>query len=385
MKKTILVFTGGGITAALNSTLYGVITEAQKKGFKILGGIEGWKSLLSGGKIMDLTKKDVSVLQVHGGTFLRSSRTNPLKEKKGIDQLKVRIKELSLGAIIAIGGDDTLCAALDVSKKINIPIVGIPKTVDNDLSGTYWCPGFPTAASKVISIAKQIKEDAAYGLKRIFLLETIGMKAGWIPAATCLSDPDLIVVPEKKVSLDSLLKSIGQKYKDNGGYALVVIAEEVRFKEGIKGIDDNQLDKFRKESRQNFISISLREQIKRELGIYSQCVIIRNYLQSGQPIEIDRKFAIKLGRKAINSINQGETGVMSCINKQGGLKNEFSVDAIPLEKVVGEKNRRLLDESFFEFEKFQATNKMRDYISSFIEKEFEDVAYKKLQKRITNL
>ncbi|MFA6392415.1 MAG: 6-phosphofructokinase [Patescibacteria group bacterium] len=381
-KKTIITFTGGGLAAALNATLYGAVISAQKKGYKVLGGIEGWKSLLNGGKVIDLTGMDLSVLKNQGGTFLRSSRTNPLKEEKGIDQLKKRVKELGIDAIVAIGGDDTMSAAYEVSKQLAIPVIGLPKTVDNDLAGTYWAPGFPTAASKIIDITKQVKEDAAYALKRVFLVETIGMKAGWIPAASCLADPDLIVVPEREVSLDSLMQAIETKYKSNGDYATVVIAEEVRFDRAVSGISDNQKDKFRKESRQNFISIGLREKIKEELGIYAQCIIPRNYLQTGAPIDIDREFAIKLGEHAIELLAKGDSGKMCCIVRPNESKKEFEIDSVLLEKVFGEENQHVLDDSLFDFQNFQVKEKMREYISSFVEANDVNQEYLNLQNKI---
>ncbi|MBU0612918.1 6-phosphofructokinase [Patescibacteria group bacterium] len=382
---TIITFTGGGLAAALNATLYGVISTAQKKGYRILGGIEGWKSLLNDGKVIDLTDTNLDTLRLHGGTFLRSSRTNPFKEDNGIEQLKKRIEELDIDAIVAIGGDDTLGAAYGVSEQLDIPVIGLPKTVDNDLAGTYWTPGFPTTASKIISITKQAKEDAAYALKRVFLVETIGMKAGWIPAASCLADPDLIVVPEKEVKLDSLLEAIESKYKQNGEYATVVIAEEVRFDKDVSGVSDNQNDKFREKSRQNFISISLREKIKKELGIYAQCIIPRNYLQTGAPIKIDQEYAIKLGKYAVELLEKGESGKMCCISRPDELKKEFSVDSISLEKVTGKENHRVLDNSLFDFESFQVTEKMREYVSSFIEVDDVNQEYKNLQKQIIEI
>jgi 6-phosphofructokinase 1 len=380
--KTIITFTGGGLAAALNATLYGVVIAAQKKGYKVLGGIEGWKSLLDGGKFIDLTDLDLSVLKHQGGTFLRSSRTNPLKEVNGINQLKKKVKELGIDAIVAIGGDDTMSAAYEVSRELSMPVIGLPKTVDNDLAGTYWSPGFPTAASKIINITKQVKEDAAYALKRIFLVETIGMKAGWIPAASCLANPDLIVAPEREVSLDSLLQAIEKKYKSNGEYATVVIAEEVRFDRAVSGISDNQKDKFRKESRQNFISIGLREKIKEELGIYAQCIIPRNFLQTGIPIDIDKEYAVKLGEQAVRMIENGDTAKMGCIVRPDESRKEFEISSVLLEKVFGEENQHVLDDSLFDFQKFQVKDKMREYVSSFIEMDAENQEYSDLQNTI---
>lgn len=381
-KKTIITFTGGGLAAALNATLYGVIFSAQKKGYRVLGGIEGWKCLMNGGKVVDLSDMDLSVLKNQGGTFLRSSRTNPMKEEKGIDQIKNRVKELGIDAIVAIGGDDTMSAAYEVSKQLSIPVIGLPKTVDNDLSGTYWSPGFPTAAKKIIDITKQIKSDAAYALKRVFLIETIGMKAGWIPAASCLADPDLIVVPEREVAIDSLMQVIENKYRSNGEYVTVVIAEEVRFDRAVSGISDNQKDKFRKESRQNFISIGLREKIKEDLGIYAQCVIPRNFLQTGMPIAIDRDYAIMLGEHAVEILEKGDSGKMCCIVRPDISKNQFKIDSLSLEKVFGADNTHLLDDSLFDFASFQVTEKMREYVSSFIKIDGDNQEYLDLQDRI---
>lgn len=381
-KRTIITFTGGGLAAALNATLFGVISTSQKKGYKVLGGIEGWKSLLNSGKVIDFTNTDLSVLQSHGGTILRSSRTNPLKEENGIKQLKNRIEELGINAIVAIGGDDTLGAAYEVSEQLDIPVIGLPKTVDNDLAGTYWTPGFPSTASKIISITRQAKEEAAYALKRVFLVETIGMKAGWIPAASCLANPDLIVVPEREVSLESLLQAIEKKYKDNNGYATIVIAEEVRFDKEVSGISDNQKDKFRKKSRQNFISISLREKIKEEFGIYAQCIIPRNYLQTGMPVKIDQKYAIQLGKYAVELLEKGKSGRMCCIIRPDESKKEFTIDSISLKKVAGKENHKVLDESLFNFESFQVTEKMKEYISSFIDFDNIDQEYEDLKNQI---
>src|SRR3989338_694497 len=159
---TILTFTGGGIAPALNPTLYGIVTEAKKRGIRVLGGIRGWASLLEGGQIVDLTDIDPAPLSNQGGTLLRSSRTNPFKREGNREQIEKTLRAQGIDAIIAIGGDDTLGAAHRVHKEWNFPIVGIPKTVDNDLDGTYWTPGFPSAAQFTAQQTYDIKTHGAY-------------------------------------------------------------------------------------------------------------------------------------------------------------------------------------------------------------------------------
>ena len=170
-KKTILVFNGGGLAPALNPTLYGVITKAKKQGFKILGGMYGWASLLDNGRIVDLTKLNIEPIKNIGGTFLRSSRTNPFNVKDGVTQLKDKIKEHKIDYLVAIGGNDTMGAAERLFREENLPIIGIPKTIDNDLPETYFTPGFPSAAFYFSSYVKEIREDAAYALSRIYIIE----------------------------------------------------------------------------------------------------------------------------------------------------------------------------------------------------------------------
>ncbi|PIS42669.1 MAG: hypothetical protein COT24_02340 [Candidatus Kerfeldbacteria bacterium CG08_land_8_20_14_0_20_40_16] len=381
MQKTILVFTGGGITAALNSTLYGVITEAQKKGFKILGGLNGWKCLLEEGKIVDLTDKDVSSLPDHGGTFLSSARTNPLKEENGIEKVKENIDRYKIDTIIPIGGDDTIGAAREVYEKYHIPVVAVPKTVDNDLSGTYFTPGFPSAAHKMQILAKELKEDAAYGLKRVILLETLGKIAGWVAAAAVYGGADLILIPEKEVKLVSFLEKLDAVNKKNGGYAVVSMTEEVRFGK-IAGIEDSQPDTFGFQ-RQNLVSLSLREKIKSELNIDAKIVMPRNYIQTGPPTKIDREIGIELGKKAVDLLAAGEAGLMSTVVRPDEKSTELKVDKVSLDKVVGEKNYRNMDENFFDFDNFMVKDEFYHYMEPLIERIEDQDDYQELIKLLT--
>lgn len=380
-QKTIIAFTGGGITAALNSTLYGITKEAQKRGYKVLGGIGGWKCLLEEGNIVDLTNKDVSSLPNHGGTFLGSSRTNPINEDKGIEKVKETIEKYNIDTIIPIGGDDTIGAARQVYKEFQIPVIAVPKTVDNDLSGTYFTPGFPSAARKMQILTKELKEDAAYGLKRIILLETMGKNAGWVAASAFYGEADLILIPEKEIKIASFLDKLQKAHDKNGGYAVVSMTEEVRF-DKVTGIEDSQPDTFGFQ-RQNLVSLGLREKIKSELGIDAKIVMPRNYIQTGPPTEVDRKIGIELGENAVSLLAGGEAGLMSTVVRPDDKSTDLKVDKVSLDEVVGEENYRDIKEDMFDFDNFMVKDEFGYYMEPLIEEIKDEDNYKELIKSIT--
>lgn len=379
--KTILVFTGGGVAPALNPTLYGVINGAKKEKAKILGGIFGWASLLDDGKIIDLDKLNIEPIEDVGGTILRSSRTNPFKIENGIGQIKKNIKKHKIDYIIAIGGDDTLGAARRLVEEENLPIIGIPKTIDNDLSGTYFTPGFPSAAHYISSFAKEIKIDAAYALQRIFVIEVMGMHAGWLSASASYGWADLIIPPEKEIKLDNFFTLLEKKYKENGNFATVAISQEAKIEGGICGIVDDQKDLFGV-TRHELICVNLKQEIKKRLDIDSKILLPGNWLETGKPIEIDKKFAIELGEKAIELIKEGKIGFMANLVRPNPKSLEIKIDSINLGDVVGENKYRNLPDEYFDYNNLKVTEKFYDYMKPILGKYEAQNEYLKLIKKI---
>ncbi|MFH1598223.1 MAG: 6-phosphofructokinase [Patescibacteria group bacterium] len=379
-KETILVFTGGGLAPALNPTLYGVIKEARKFGYRILGGMYGWASLSKNGRIIDLTKLNVESIKKRGGTFLRSSRTNLYKVEGGLEQLKGKLKEQKIDHLIAIGGDDTLGAARKLYKNEKINIVGIPKTIDNDLSGTYWSPGFPSAAHYTAQYTKEVREDAAYSLSRIFIIEVLGRKSGWITASAYYGGSDVIIVPpERKVDIKNFLDKLVKRYAKNGNFAVVVISEEADFGKSVRGVWQDQKDSFGIR-RKSLTGVALRDIISSQTGIDTKVLIPGNYIQAGEPIKIDRDVAVKLGQRAVNLVNQKKFGRMSCVVKKG---KAIEVDDIDLAKVVGKNNLKVLDDSYFDFKNFRPKQKLLDYFEPILGKyQTPDPEYYKLIAKI---
>lgn len=383
MAKTILILTGGGLSPAFNSLLYGTIKEAQKKKWRILGGLFGWASLLDGGQIIDLTDFNVNLIKDLGGTFLRSSRTNPFKIPEGTHQIISNIKKNKIDVVIAVGGDDTLGAASLLYKEKQIPVVGVPKTIDNDLSETYWTPGYPSAAWYLADYTRRIKMHAAYALSRTFVIEVPGFKSGWVAAASAFGGADIILPPEKIINCSKLIQDINDTYSANGNYATVVISQYARFDEPITGIADNQFDQYNT-MRHSFIGLSFTDFLKKELKMDIRSLHPGNYLEAVDPIELDRKISVALGEKAVDLAENSQFNLAVVVKRDDWANNALAVGTAALEDMVGKGRYKFLDEEMFDFEKLKVTDKFKNYLSPVFA-DFTDEKmrrYSELQKEI---
>ncbi len=382
--KKLLVFTGGGMTRALNPTLYGIISAAKKNNIKVLGGIHGWACLLDEGKIIDLSDVNIELIKNIGGSFLRSSRTNPFNISDGIKQVKNNLKRLDIDYIVAIGGDDTNGAARNLWEKEKIKIIGCPKTIDNDLSATYWTPGFPSAAEAISEFVSRVKRDAAYGLKRIFVIETLGGHAGWVAAASSYGGADVILPPEKKFNLEKVLKIIKKKYEENHHFAVVVLTNETHFDKNIGQFKDTQKDNFGIQ-RHEFVAIGLKQEIEKKYNLPVKALMPGHHVEAGNPSPIDQQFAIELGEKAIELIKNNKFGYMPCIKRPNWKSIKIIVDSIELKKVVGKGNYRKLTSEYFDFNNLQVKNKFYDYMEPILGQYSQpDKEYYNLQKLLRN-
>ncbi|HPV70807.1 MAG TPA: 6-phosphofructokinase [Candidatus Magasanikbacteria bacterium] len=383
-KKTVFILTGGGLSPAFNSLLCGAIKEAQEKNWKILGGLYGWASLLDNGQITDLTNFDTNIIKNLGGTFLRSSRTNPFKIPNGIEQITENIKKLGVDAIVVIGGDDTLGAASLLFQEKQIPTVGIPKTIDNDLSETYWTPGYPSAAWQLADYTRRIKIHAAYALSRLFIIEVPGFKSGWIAASSAFGGADIILPPEKVINCSSVIKAISQKYSANGNYATVVISQYARFDEPITGITDDQFDQYNT-MRRSFIGLSFTEFLKKEIKIDIKNLHPGNFLEAIDPIEIDRELSLALGQKAINLVAENQSNIAVCLKRDDWTKTKIEISTASLNNMVGKGRYKFLNEEMFDFENFTVKQKFFDYLApvfpNYPEQQIKD--YCTLQNKLT--
>lgn len=313
-KKTICLFTGGGVAPALNASLYGTIKKARQLNWRVLGGKYGWRSVMADGEILDLKNLKIKKIENIGGTFLGTSRTNPLRYKDGVKQILVRMKKYRIDYLIPIGGDDTLGAAKILWKKYKIPLSGIPKTIDNDLAGTYFTPGFPTAACSLISFVKAIVNNAKATKNKIHIIECMGGSAGWLASCAALGGADMIVIPEQKTDLKKFLRILKIKYQKNKGYAVVVLAHQANFGKKIKAQYFEKKDEYGI-TRPLFLSLSLKEGIEKVLNCEIKIAVPGNFLSAANPTPFDKKYAIQLGKTTIDLLTKNKLGYISCVKR----------------------------------------------------------------------
>ncbi|MBU1130585.1 6-phosphofructokinase [Patescibacteria group bacterium] len=378
MKKTknILVLTGGGLSPSLNPTLYGVITATRRYNYKILGGVSGWASLVQNGKIINLTNFDIESIKRRGGNFLRSSRTNPFKVKNGLNNLKDKLAKYNIEGVIAIGGDDTLGAAAKLYQKEKFPVVGLPKTVDNDLPLTYFSPGFPSAAYYTAKLIAETKEDAAYTYSRVYIVELYGAKAGWLACSAALGGADIIIPPEWQFKLNDILTLVKKKYEANGNYCVIAVSREANIT-GIKGAPDRQPDGFSK-PRKEYVCLPLQDKIQSRLGLTTKIIIPMNYVQSGNPIKLDMEIGHKLGRFGVELIKNKKYGCVAVIDY---AKGKFTIKEIASNKfLIKTKN---MGSNMFNQKTMQPTEIYLKYLKTLIgDYNFIDKNYQKLQQKI---
>lgn len=363
---------------ALNATLFGIIREAQRRKFRILGGMYGWASLGRNGRMVDLTKMNVASISQIGGTFLRSSRTNLVRQPDGVQIIKERMKQWKVDALVPVGGNDTLGAAKILSEH-GVAIIGVPKTIDNDLEATYWTPGYPSAARYMADFVREIRDDAAYALSRIFIIESPGRDSGWLAAAGAMGGADVIVPPERKVSRKNFLAALRRRYEANGNFAVAVVAEHARFDDPtIQGKASDQVDEFGVK-RVNFITVGLRDLIKNSLGIDSKALVPANFFETGRPFPEDRTVAEQLGRHAVELISRDISGRMVSVRRRG---NRLDVTDVPLAAAV--KRDRVLDDTYFDFKNFRPKTKFFNYLAPAFPSDYRrrDSAYLKLLRRL---
>src|ERR687888_1055443 len=189
------VLTGGGDAPGLNAAIRGMARRSFQKGFQVTGIKNGWAGVLGAGDMEDLTPTSVRGILPLGGTILGTSRTNPLKEKDGIAQIIRLLRNRKIDGLVAIGGDDTLSVAAAMSDA-GFPVVGVPKTIDNDLSVTEFCIGFDTAVGVVVESLDRLHTTAS-AHHRVMVVEVMGRDTGWVAMVGGLAGgADMIILPE---------------------------------------------------------------------------------------------------------------------------------------------------------------------------------------------
>lgn len=334
------LLTSGGDTPGMNAVITGAFIYAKKYGHELIGFKYGWKGILEKDYVDEnyLKEKVIkdSFLQ-WGGTVLRSSRTNPYKKDKGIEIIKKNLKELKIDALIAIGGEDTLGTA---NKLYNdgVNIVGVPKTIDNDLSATDYTFGFNTAFSIATDSLEKL-HTTARSHSRTLVVEIMGRHSGWLTLYAAIAGrAHLALIPEFPISLDKINEIVKKRYEDKQKYCIIAVSEGYELSEFES--EKTELDEFGHKSLAKFhIAEKIAERIQKDTGIETRSVVLGHVQRSGSPNAYDRVLAYRLGVKAAELVINEKFGFMS------SLKGDQIV-TVSLEQAVSKL--KVVDENHWE-------------------------------------
>ena len=323
MSKKILIATGGGDCPGLNAVIRGIVkSAAQEEGWQVFGSIESFNGVLKDNvEIMELTEKNVSGLHVKGGTIIKTTNKGgpfyfPVKKDDGTwvtedrsELMKKRLENMGIDAVINIGGDGSQAISLALSK-IGINVVGVPKTIDNDLSSTDFTFGFQTAVQIATECFDKIVTTAE-SHNRVFIMEVMGRDAGWIALHTAIAGgADVCIIPEIPYDPRKIAEKIATRYQHGEGFCNIVIAEGAKALDGkVTGTNPTAIGD--RHIKLGGVGDKLKQELL-DLGVEHDIrVTVLGHLQrGGTPIAFDRILATEFGVKAFELVKEGKFGNM---------------------------------------------------------------------------
>ena len=318
------VLTGGGDCPGLNPAIRAIVLRGLDYGDEMIGLRQGWLGLREC-ITMPLNLEIVDPIINQGGTILESSRTNPLKDNESIQACLNTAKSLKLDALIALGGDDTLGGAHGMCAH-GLKCVGVPKTMDNDLSATDYTFGFDSAVSVAVDAADRLK-DTAKSHRRIMVLEVMGRHAGWVALHTGVgAGADYILIPETPPDLDDMIDHLRAMRARGKEWGLIVVSEGVKPPEAAEG-EKHLKDEFGHE-RLGGIGGYIAAVIEKRTKIDTRYVQIGHIVRGGPPTPFDRWLATRVGIKAVEMVHAGQFDHMAAMHG-------VNIEAVPLEAAVG--------------------------------------------------
>ncbi len=320
------VLTGGGDCPGLNAVIRAAVRKGVTEyGVEFVGFRDGWKGPLEG-LTMDLGIPQVRGILPRGGTILGSSRTNPIKVEGGVDRIKATMEATGVDALIAIGGEDTLGVATKLDE-LGVPVVGVPKTIDNDLNGTDYTFGFDTAVN-IASEAIDRLHTTAESHHRVLVVEVMGRHAGWIALHAGLSGgANGILIPEVPFDLDEVAGWVESRFRTNYS-PIIVVSEGALPSDGDLITKDQTLDAFG-HVRLSGIGDWLSSGLEDRTGKEARAVVLGHLQRGGTPTAFDRVLATRFGLQAIDAVAERDFGKMVALRST-------DIDRVPLIEGTGE-------------------------------------------------
>jgi 6-phosphofructokinase 1 len=305
------VLTGGGDCPGLNAVIRAVVRKGVGVyGHEFIGYRDGWRGPLEGDS-RPLGVPDVRGILPRGGTILGSSRTNPLAEENGPARVAENLASEGVEGLIAIGGEDTLGAASRLHGEFGIPVVGVPKTIDNDLGATDYTFGFDTAVNIAMEAIDRL-HTTADSHHRVLIVEVMGRHAGWIAFHAGLSGgANVILIPEQNFDVEKVCELVGRRFESRFA-PIIVVAEGAEPIGGVPDRDEADLDAFG-HVRLGGIAHWLEGQIERRTGKETRATVLGHVQRGGTPTAFDRFLATRFGLHAIDAANAGRWGTMTAL------------------------------------------------------------------------
>ena len=331
------VLTGGGDCPGLNAAIRAIAHRGWMRGDEVWGFREGWAGLLGEGNGQVLGSDEISGILHLGGTILGSSRTNPARSEGEMRQVEDNLRRHGIDGLITIGGDDTLSVSAKLHER-GFPVVGVPKTIDNDVPGTDYCIGFDSAVT-IVGEALDRLHTTAEAHRRVMVVEVMGRDAGWLAMSGGLGGgADLIIIPEDPITLDEVLQHVSHRLESRR-FSIIVVAEGATV-EGIgSGDAGGKVDQFgHAQLATRGIGTRLAEVVEQRTGAEARVTVLGHVQRGGSPTMFDRVLATRLGATAVDYLHDGRTGVIAGIH---------GLDIVPtaLGEVVG--HNRTVDRRFF--------------------------------------
>ena len=340
-EKTVGILTGGGDCPGLNA----VIRAAVRKGitqydYRFKGIQKGWKGMMEC-DWEPLGLEEISGILPKGGTILGTSRTNPFKEGDGGDIVAENMRRMKLDALIAIGGEDTLGVASKLND-LDVPVVGVPKTIDNDLNGTDYTFGFDTAVNIVTEAIDRI-HTTAESHNRVMVIEVMGRHSGWIALHAGLAGgADMILIPEQKYTVDEIVQTIEKRHNRGKDFSIVVVAEGVMLQAEEKDdefvVQEAGLDEFG-HVKLGGIGQVICNEVEQRTGFETRVTVLGHLQRGGTPTAFDRVLGTRFGIAAVDLVHAENFGNM--VSLQG---NE--IVSTPLSEAVDKL--KVVDQEFYD-------------------------------------
>ncbi len=335
--KTVGILTGGGDCPGLNAVIRAVVRKGTSQyDYRFRGIQKGWKGMMEC-LWEPLGNEEVSGILPKGGTILGTSRTNPYKSEDGGERVLENIKRMKLDALIAIGGDDTLTVAHKLAVA-GAPVVGVPKTIDNDISNTDFTFGFDTAINIVTEALDRI-HTTAESHNRVMVVEVMGRHSGWIAVhAGIAGGADLILIPEHRVTVEEIVATIKMRHQRGKDFSIVVVAEGTTIASEEYIVQESGTDEFG-HVKLGGVGQLVSDIIEKETGYETRVTVLGHLQRGGTPTAFDRVLGTRYGIAAIDLVHAKDWGKMVAL--QGN-----KIRAIPLEQGIGELKK--VDDELYE-------------------------------------